>query len=137
MSVTRDQLHESIGQDPTSAFSPLSDIVGELRELVRSHVDTIGLVIEATSVRLLFAVVLTITAALSFVLGWALAVGIALYYLAVSTSPIAAGAVGVIVHAVIAVALLRRARGELSRVRAYFNAARYETAQVLSSNRIG
>ena len=121
MSTTNEHLEKTLADDTGSAFSPLEDILGELRAVVSSHLEAGALLIEAIGIRLAFAVAVTVLAALALMLGWAIGCGVALYYLSLATSPLWAAAAGITVHLVIAVALFKFAYREIGRLRSYFD----------------
>lgn len=122
MSSANEPIDETPAGHGRSAFLPLKDVLTELRAVASAHLEEGALVLEATGIRLAFALAVVMLAVLAVTLAWAIGCGAALYYLSLAMSPLWAIAVGIGVHLAIAVALFRFACREIERIKAYFSA---------------
>ncbi len=122
MSTANEAIEEAAAGRGSPPLFPLDDVLEELRAVFRSHVNHGALLVEATGIRLVFAIAISLFAMLAVMLAWAIGCAAGLYYLALATSVLWSVVIGVAVHLAIALALFRLAGREIGRVKAYFTA---------------
>lgn len=123
MSSTNERIEDTFANRDDTAIPRIGTLLAELRALTDSHLEAGLLALEASGIRLAFALALIMLAVFAVVLAWAIGCGVVLYALALATSVLWAVVVGILIHLALAFALFRFACGEIDRIKTYFSAA--------------